>query len=82
MNNLWLKIKAWFDSKGGAAHVGAAVIAGAVTCYAAVPAFHQLVINIWAKTPPALREIGAAIGGIYTWYRAMHQINATPPPKQ
>lgn len=62
------KIKAWFQSKGGYAHVIAAIWGGSVLAYAAVPAFHSLIITVWGVTPSALRDVLAAGIGLYTWY--------------
>lgn len=62
------KIKAWFVAQGGLSHVVAGAWASAIAAYAAVPPFHQLVIDIWAKTPPGLREGGLTVAGLFAWY--------------
>jgi hypothetical protein len=65
---MWKSITAWFASKGGFSHVVAGTWLVAVAAYGSVPAFHTLVIDMWAKTPPVFREIGLAIAGLLAWY--------------
>lgn len=76
---MWQDIKAWFSAQGGFAHVVAAVWSGAILAYAAVPPFHQLVIDIWAKTPPGAREVGLAVVGLAAWYSSTRKLD---PPSQ
>jgi hypothetical protein len=58
----------WFKSKGGFAHVVAGAFSTGVAAYAFVPPFHAFVIDVWAKTPPLMREAGFAAVGLYAWY--------------
>ena len=67
---MWSDIKAWFKAQGGFSHVVAATYASAIAAYGLVPAFHQLVIDVWAKTPPGVREVGLA-----AWYTSTHKEN-------
>ena len=64
---MWKAISAWFESKGGFAHVAAGVWSSAILAYATVPPFHQFVIDVWAKTPPGVREAGLAVVGLVAW---------------
>lgn len=65
---MWKAITAWFQAQGGFTHVVAAAWGIAIGGYTFVPAFHQLIIDIWAKTPPGLRESGLALAGLLAWY--------------
>jgi hypothetical protein len=62
------KASAWAKSQGGWAHAIAGVWAGGVLAYSAVPTFHQLVIDVWAHTPPSVRELGLAVSGVVALY--------------
>ena len=64
---MWNKIVAWVSARGGWIHVALLFWIGAVTCYGAVPAFHQLVITVWAITPSPLRLVLAALIGVVGW---------------
>lgn len=70
---MWKSITAWFAKQGGFAHVVAGLWSGAILAYAAVPPFHQFVIDVWAKTPPFAREGGLAITGLVAWYSSTHK---------
>lgn len=75
---MWGKIKAWFETRGGFYHVVAGAWLLSVAGYTSVPAFHTLIIDIWAKTPPIAREIGLAIAGLLAWYTsAQKALSAT-----
>ena len=67
------RIQAWFEKQGGYAHVVAITYSGAILAYAQVPPFHQFVIDVWAKTPPGLREFGLAAAGLVAWYTSTHK---------
>lgn len=70
---MWAAIKSWFEKQGGFAHVVAGVYSGAILAYGVVPDFHQLVIDIWAKTPPVAREVGLALVGVAALYTSTHK---------
>lgn len=70
-------IKAWLAAKGGFSHVAATVFAALIAAYAAVPAFHQLVVNLFKVTPSWLHEILLAAFGLYTWYKNTTKIGIT-----
>jgi hypothetical protein len=69
-----IKVQNWAASKGGWSHVIAIGFALAIAAYANVPAVHTLIIDIWAKTPPFLREIGLAAIGLYAWYKQNNKL--------
>lgn len=66
---MWEDVKAWLKAKGGIAHIVAVAFTSAIVAYAAVPPFHTLVLDVWAKTPPMAREAGLAFAGLYAWYK-------------
>lgn len=70
---MWEDFKVWLKSKGGLAHVVAVTFTSAIVAYAAVPPFHQFVIDVWAKTPPLAREASLAFAGLYAWYKNNHR---------
>ena len=70
---MWKAISSWFARQGGFAHVVAGVWSSAILAYAAVPPFHQFIIDVWAKTPPGLREGGLAAAGLIAWYTSTHK---------
>ena len=72
---MWTDIKAWFAKQGGFAHVVAAVWTAGFAAYAAVPPFHQFVIDVWAKTPSGLHEAIPALVGLVAWYSSTHKEN-------
>jgi hypothetical protein len=69
---MWKTISSWFEKQGGFSHVIASLWLALVGGYAAVPPFHQFIIDIWAKTPPTLREAGLAVVGLIAWYTNTH----------
>jgi hypothetical protein len=69
MMPLWVRFSDWVASKGGWSHLMAGIYGGAIGAYAAVPAFHKLVIDAWAKTPTGVIEVLSAAAGIYALYR-------------
>ena len=70
-------IQKWFQSKGGFAHVIAAVFAGAMLAYASVPQFHALVLQIHALLPGWVQEVATTALALYAWYKSNHK-SATP----
>lgn len=70
---MWADFKAWLAKQGGFSHVVGSLFIAAPIAYAAVPAFHQLVIDVWAITPPLAREAGFSIVGLYAWYQNTHK---------
>lgn len=70
---MWKAISSWFDSRGGFSHVVAGGWSSAILAYATVPPFHQFVIDVWAKTPPGVREGGLAAVGLIAWYSSTHK---------
>ena len=66
--SLFAKVQAWLNSKGGFSHVVAVLFVGAMTAYAAVPAFQKLVQDIYAALPAQAEEVALAIVGLYAWY--------------
>ena len=74
---MWRSISNWFAAQGGFSHVVASVWLAAVGAYAAVPPFHQFIIDVWAKTPPDAREAGLAVIGLLAWYQNTHKVTVT-----
>ena len=68
MQSLWSSIVAWFQSKGGFAHVIAAVYLAIVAAYAGVPAFHDLVLAVYHASPAWLDQVLAAGVGLLAFY--------------
>jgi hypothetical protein len=66
---LWEWLDDWVASKGGYSHTVAIIFAGAVTAYAAVPAFAQLVNSVYAQTPAWFHQIALALVGLFAWYK-------------
>ena len=64
-------------SKGGFSHVVAVVFAGAVLGYAQVPAFHALVLQVYAALPAWLEQWVLAGVGLYAWYRTSNSAAGT-----
>jgi hypothetical protein len=50
-------------------HTVAAVFASLVLAYAAVPAFHSLVLSIYNEVPAQAQSVILAALGLYSWYR-------------
>ena len=73
-------IKNWFASKGGFSHVVAAVFAGAMLAYAAVPEFHALVLQINAALPGWAEELGTTIIALIVWYKNNQSAYPRPTP--
>ncbi|MGB6855330.1 MAG: hypothetical protein WBE03_00470, partial [Terracidiphilus sp.] len=67
----------WFESKGGFAHVMAAVFASLMLAYAAVPQFHALVLQIHALLPGWVQEVATTALALYAWYRTTASIRTT-----
>jgi hypothetical protein len=63
------RVASFVASKGGWSHFFAVVFAGAVLGYAQVPAFHALVLQVYAALPSWVEEIATAVIGVYVWYR-------------
>jgi hypothetical protein len=70
---MWEDIKAWFKAQGGFAHVVAGVWIFAFAAYPLVPAYHQFVIDVWAKTPAGLKEAIPAVIGLVGFYTSTHK---------
>lgn len=62
-------IAQWFKSKGGFAHVAAAIFTAAMLAYAAVPDFHALVLQIHQALPAWLQELVTTALALYAWYK-------------
>jgi hypothetical protein len=76
---MWKAISSWFAKQGGFSHVVAGVWSSAFIAYAAVPPFHQFVIDVWAKTPSGLHEAIPAVAGLVGWYTSTHKTPAKGP---
>lgn len=59
----------WAASKGGWAHVVAAIFAGVMAAYAAVPQFHDLVQKINAALPGWSEDLFTTGLALYAWYK-------------
>jgi len=70
---LWNDLEAWLDKKGGFTHVVAGLAVTAIGAYAAVPAFHSLVMSLYAILPAWAEQIALALVGLYVWYRNPNQ---------
>jgi hypothetical protein len=68
-NKFVAKITAWLASKGGFSHVVAAAYLAAVTLYASVPAFANLLNTIYGLVPAWGHELLLAVLGVAAWYR-------------
>lgn len=66
---MWQAIVDWFKSKGGFAHVVALFFASAIAAYGMVPAFAQLVNNIYSTMPEWSHQLILAFLGLYAWYK-------------
>lgn len=69
LNKIVAKLTAWLASKGGVAHVVAAAYLAAVTLYASVPAFANLLNTIYGSVPAWGHELLLAVLGVAAWYR-------------
>lgn len=69
MNVIWSRIAAWFASKGGFAHVCAALFAAGVAAYYAVAPFRDLLDGIYNNTPVWAHTLILAGLGLYAWYK-------------
>ncbi len=74
-------IKAWFQSKGGFAHVVAVAFAAAMLAYAAVPQFHDLVHTINAAFPAGLEQLVGTIIALAVWYKNNQTPESQVPPQ-
>lgn len=63
------QLKQWFQSKGGFAHVMAAIFTSLMVAYAAVPQFHTLVLQIHQALPAWLQELVTTALALYAWYK-------------
>ena len=81
MNNLFdsliNRVASFVASKGGWSHFFAVVFAGAVLGYAQVPAFHALVLQVYAALPAWLEQWVLAGVGLYAWYRTSNSAAGT-----
>ena len=69
MTAIWNAIVKWFQSKGGFAHVCAAVFATLMIAYATVPQFHAWVLSINAMLPGWLESTVVMLLALYSWYK-------------
>jgi hypothetical protein len=74
---MWNKIAAWFESKGGFAHVMAVVFVSLMAAYGAVPQFHALVNQVHAMLPGWVQEVATTALALYAWYRTTATIRTT-----
>ena len=65
---LWQQYKTWVASKGGILHCLVIVYLAALSWFTASPAFHTLVVGIWAKFPSSLQEVVEAVIEILAIY--------------
>ena len=63
------RVASFIASKGGFSHIVAVLFAGAILAYAQVPAFHGLVLHVYAALPAYDEEVVLATVGMYAWYR-------------
>jgi hypothetical protein len=68
-NVIWSRIAAWFASKGGFAHVCAALFTAGIAAYYAVPPFQALLNGIYNRTPAWAHGLILAGLGLYAWYK-------------
>ena len=66
---MWASIVAWYKTHSITTHSLVAAFSTLVMLYAAVPEFHQLVVNIYAGTPPWFHQAAAAAFGIWALYQ-------------
>ena len=71
------RVASFVASKGGWSHFFAVVFAGAVLGYAQVPAFHALVLQVYAALPAWLEQWVLAGVGLYAWYRTSNSAAGT-----
>lgn len=69
MTTIWNRFTAWLASKGGAAHVIAAIYVFLVLAYANVPAFHLLVLNVHQALPAWLQELVTTTIALVAFYK-------------
>lgn len=69
MNVIWNKIAAWFASKGGFAHVCAALFLLGYGAYFQVPAWRDLCDGVYNNTPVWVHAVILAGLGLYAWYK-------------
>jgi len=73
------KLKSWFDSNTSLTHYVAVAIVFLIGAYYNVPAFHQLVVDIYANLPGWGKELATAIVALYLWYRNGQKAVSSPP---
>ena len=64
----WEKISAWFKAKGGVLHCLVIVYIAGLAWFSASPAFHALLVQIWAKFPSILQIAIEAVMQILAIY--------------
>jgi hypothetical protein len=64
----WGKIVAWFKAKGGVLHCLVLVYLAGLGAFAASPAFHTLLVGVWAKFPSLLQTAAEAVMQILAIY--------------
>jgi hypothetical protein len=65
---MWQSIVNWVTAQGGWAHAIVVAIVAVIGAYAAVPAFAELVNNLYAMTPSWFHEVALAAIGIFLTY--------------
>jgi hypothetical protein len=63
----WLK--AFWASHTITTHSLAVAVATLATLYAAVPAFHELVVSVYSATPAWFHQLATAAFGIWAFYQ-------------
>lgn len=69
MNAVIKQIVAWFNSKGGFAHVMAGCFSAAILAYNEVPSFKSLCDSVYGTIPVWTHAWILAGLGLYTWYK-------------
>jgi hypothetical protein len=66
---MFQKIQDWMKSHNVTTHTLAVAIAGTITLYEQVPAFHDLVGQIYTHIPTGLHSVITAGLAVYAFYR-------------
>ena len=65
---MWKSIQTWYKSHTLTTHSLVGAFLTLSTLYTAVPAFQQLVNNMYSKTPTWFHTLAMAVVGIITYY--------------
>lgn len=68
MKALWQEFTVWLASKGGVLHCLAIVYLAGLGWFTTSPAFHALVVGVWAKFPGSLQTVVEAVIQILALY--------------